>query len=695
MELGNAANVCEMSDDASEESMSSESESDNDIETNGLIATRGRRSTAGNLYATLRANLDDEDLQKELLAEDEDDAGSYEGSAKDGDDDESLESSSEEEDAGPPKQGEDDLTGEKELQKVERAEARQKRKTQDARIKVPALQKKRVKLAHDVKAEDGSASERPRKRSDRTNWLPSATHAPIRQSGRALAVANREIIHANLKQSAERSEKQRRVMKNAAERDRGRRGRMSHLSREERLQRCQAVEQETQEQMGMWERKEAERKRLQEEALARRRAKGIEGPFVRYWSGSVVWQDDRIKVRRVSHGSGRVEAMKVEDETERVEKERAEAERAKAAEKLELERVKLESQRARLERERANNQATGLPAEDAVSGQTTPREDGSSVQSSTGAEPNLTIPRPLRLSAPPESSRSATEVESEQSMDWLQRIQEYAAQPEPAQIPAAPDITADHSPTTEPAATYTPSAPALNVAPPPGQPQPEIYPYPSLTGVPHAYQGHSTRPFPPPHQKPAEPPATFVPPAREQAQRTLVMLELFPELDAPSNPPTTKRSTKPTTSKTDAPLSVLDSDPVKSILLPSSFPPFAPEEAKYLVSRLKRRGNDFPLPPAPNKKRCAITSWPAKYRDPATGLAYADLHQYRIIRRVLAGGCQWSTLLGAWAGPSYGVMGRPAKGVPDGFAKPGDESAAKRGEAKASTRGAAVSGAVQ
>ena len=38
------------------------------------------------------------------------------------------------------------------------------------------------------------------------------------------------------------------------------------------------------------------------------------------------------------------------------------------------------------------------------------------------------------------------------------------------------------------------------------------------------------------------------------------------------------------------------------------------------------------------------------------------------------GGCQWSSFLGAWVGPSYGDTGRPAKGVPDGFGVPVEEA---------------------
>ncbi|KAK3065985.1 hypothetical protein LTR53_017825, partial [Teratosphaeriaceae sp. CCFEE 6253] len=201
-----------------ERSSTSGSESDDDdIETTGLIATRAKRSTAGNLYASLRAELDDETIRQDLLVDDEDDVADYEGSDR-GDDDAAMDSSSDEDDAGPAPEGAaEDLQGESELKKAERAEQRKKRKVQDARLKLPAWQKnrKRVRLADDeAQAADGgegAAAKKPKKKSERADWrLPDAAEAPQRQSARASAVQNREATQAQLQRHFERSEKQKR-----------------------------------------------------------------------------------------------------------------------------------------------------------------------------------------------------------------------------------------------------------------------------------------------------------------------------------------------------------------------------------------------------------------------------------------------------------------------------------------------------
>ncbi|EME84712.1 uncharacterized protein MYCFIDRAFT_59867 [Pseudocercospora fijiensis CIRAD86] len=266
-----------------------------DVSTTGLIATRTKRATAGNLYATLRHNLDDEELQKELLAEDEDDVGDYEGSDKD--DDDAMSSSGDEDDQGPAAEGDkEDLEGEKELKKAERAQNKKKRKLEEAKKRIPNWQKKRVKLADDAKAEDGQPA-KPKKKSERSNWLPTAADAPTRQSSRTSAVANREMVHTNLKESNERSEKQKTVMSKHKERLKA--SQRAPISQEERFAKAARIEKETAREFGRWEREEAERQRIREEQLAAKRKRGIDGPVIRHWSGSVLWEGDKIKNKRL------------------------------------------------------------------------------------------------------------------------------------------------------------------------------------------------------------------------------------------------------------------------------------------------------------------------------------------------------------------------------------------------------------
>ncbi|KAI7084912.1 hypothetical protein KC356_g6335 [Hortaea werneckii] len=617
-----------MSDDESSDS-GSDAPKGEDLDSTGLVATRSKRSTAGNRYASLLANLDDEEVQKQLLVEDEDDVGEYEGSDRD-DEDEALESSSEEDDAGPPKEGDEDFEGEKALKKEERAEIRKKRKAQDAKLKLPAWQKKskKVKLADDVKAEDGATS-KPKKKSERANWLPTDADAPKRQSGRALAVANRESTHANLKQSYERSEKQRKVMKDAAERVQLKKRR--ELSQEQRMEMCSKIAKQTDKEFGRWEREEEERQKARDEQLAAKRKRGVEGPFVRHWTGSVMWEGDKIKIKRMSHGSRKEEDKNGQNEAPlNVDKRPAnETEANEASNNVDAQHVK--------ESHTPMSLAQAHSPASLATGQTVPPAGNPNSATSVASVPPP--PPPPEPTAPSQAPSS-----------WLQGIHDYAAQ-QPAQ--QQPQLTPYSVPTASAAAAPTP---------------PSAYPLP-----PAGPSQHPSTPmhqsWPPGSQKfsvdlPSAPPPA--PPVQEQAQRSLIMLEEFEELE--------------NAVKRNKAASVLEPTAPASIMLPDSYPSLTPEETRYLVTKHSRKAGGA-LPPGPSKPRCAILAHKeARFRDPSTGLPYFDMHMYKIIQRVLAGGCQWSSLLGAWVGPRCdGVMGRPARGVPEGFAGP---SKAVRKESK-------------
>lgn len=84
---------------------------------------------------------------------------------------------------------------------------------------------------------------------------------------------------------------------------------------------------------------------------------------------------------------------------------------------------------------------------------------------------------------------------------------------------------------------------------------------------------------------------------------------------------------------------------------------------------------------------CAITSYPARYRDPATGLAYCNAYAYREIQRLQRGEYHWSKLVGAYVGQgTYAARGVPArfltgKSADEGGAASGASSGAAEGQA--------------
>ena len=60
---------------------------------------------------------------------------------------------------------------------------------------------------------------------------------------------------------------------------------------------------------------------------------------------------------------------------------------------------------------------------------------------------------------------------------------------------------------------------------------------------------------------------------------------------------------------------------------------------------------------------CPITGLAAKYRDPSTGIAYANRHAYGKLQELKRHEHTWSSMLGCYVGRA-GIV---ARGVPDGF----------------------------
>ncbi|KAL9118080.1 MAG: hypothetical protein Q9187_005377 [Circinaria calcarea] len=67
--------------------------------------------------------------------------------------------------------------------------------------------------------------------------------------------------------------------------------------------------------------------------------------------------------------------------------------------------------------------------------------------------------------------------------------------------------------------------------------------------------------------------------------------------------------------------------------------------------------------PKPTVELCAITGQPARFRDPRTGLAYANSYAYKEIQKLRNGGSRWSNLLGCYVGSASTA----ARGVPERF----------------------------
>jgi vacuolar protein sorting-associated protein 72 len=493
----------------------------------------------------------------------------------------------------------------------------------------------------------------------------------------------RTHVHENLKLSNVRSENQKKVMANHIQKSKA--NKRADLTQEERLTKAARIERETAKEFGRWEREEAERQRIREEMLAAKRRRNIEGPVVRIWSGSVIWEGDKIKVKRV-HQQEKVEEVKDEEVVKgsKGEADKKEKEADKNDRKDGDGDISMVDGKADMAEKPAITDKDTVPAAAPVVHLASEVPNGDSA----GSKPSLPDPMPdlttAASTAPASAEQNSHLSEGSKPQDiaqpqtsLLDGIHAYATQPEPT----TPSSQLQAVPPPQAASTnvYLPSAPSVTSGPlaalqhPPSTSHTTPVSHQSGQSTPQSYSGWPAAPLQPSFQQfqlaqqPAPPPPPPEPLLREHAQRSLLILSQFPALA----PPTTGRSKSGPKVKETA----LDATPLSETLVPGSHPPFNSDESRYLLSKLRKKGTVVDtrtnetsmLPPAPAKAVCALTSWPAKFKDPRTGLPYADLPTYKMIKRMLAGGCAWSGVLGAWVGPRYGEMGRPAKGVPEGF----------------------------
>ena len=68
-------------------------------------------------------------------------------------------------------------------------------------------------------------------------------------------------------------------------------------------------------------------------------------------------------------------------------------------------------------------------------------------------------------------------------------------------------------------------------------------------------------------------------------------------------------------------------------------------------------------PPRPTQEICTITGEKARFRDPKTGMGYANSKAYAELQKLASGSAQWSTLLGCYVGSTSTA----AEGVPTLF----------------------------
>lgn len=253
--------------------------------TEWLAVGREKRATAGNRMKSMLANEEpDSDLEL-LFAEDDDDQG-----FTDVDDDASdahLDSSSDEEDnaAG----ADDEMAGEKELERQakEKKSAQRKRKAQEH---LPAKFRKKVRIDPTTsRAVTEAPAPRPKKKSERASWLPTAADAPTRASSRSTTKLSKEQLYTQMQErEARRLKLVKQMEKQAAKREAARKPAMTQT---ERMKEAERTEKKNSKSLNRWEVAEKQREDERKEKLAALNQRTLRGPFITFWSGTRAWKD--------------------------------------------------------------------------------------------------------------------------------------------------------------------------------------------------------------------------------------------------------------------------------------------------------------------------------------------------------------------------------------------------------------------
>lgn len=669
---------------SSSSSGNSGSSSDSDSDDNGsddeqaqvewLATSRARRSNAGNRMKSMLAReepdaADDSDLDL-LFAEDDDDAGFMDVEQGDGSDVQ-MDSSSDDEDHD---EGGDELDGEKELENLAREKRRlaNKRKAQNA---IPAKFRKKVRI--DQRPTRTSASpalstapsvttSRPRKKSDRTSWLPTPADMPTRASQRQTTKLSKAQLHEKMRIDDLRRQKQAEQAEKKAKKLEALK--KPPMTQAERLAEAASVEKRNSKSLNRWEEAEKQREEERLKKIAALNSRRLEGPFVRFWSG--VLELDEAQQKRIG--------LMVSMEEKPRKKRQTAAE--KAAEKVEAAKAAASPSTIAPTAELPTGGAMPLAAMTAgvlpltrVSGPVFAPIDDSAMSHATTHSAGPTTPAAgatvaIESSTPPlagplysTASFAAPEASSyDQSTPSVDHSQISSEQSRPAMLSAT--LSAVASATTQDKPNASSGVLAAPILAPPFENAP------SDPGSQMPTSGLSA---------PAMRSNVLALPDVSQSTSSLSLQIETAKFSAPCGPDmqlTGKSSSaqapqpaqanipeKTSNSLHDVDGHNVDGSPEPGIgqsregrvsrhyILLQNFDEDAIKDKHAQTRILFGRKMMKLTKPAPTAL-CAITNYPAQYRDPQTGLPFANSYAYKEIRRLLRHEYKFSNILGTWVG---------------------------------------------
>ncbi|KAK2746060.1 hypothetical protein FQN57_003400 [Myotisia sp. PD_48] len=672
-----------------------------------LAKSRGRRSTAGkHMHALMDADAED-DLTL-LFAEEEDDeefeSGEDEketGEVTNAADDMELDSSSDEEDHTGTAQ-DNELEGEQELEKQEKADRLAKKRKASQRdpagFKIPALPK-RVKI--DPTASIPPSGPKKRKRSERISWLPAPEDGPRRSSSRRQTMENKELTHARLKRSEQKRIQLIATMEEAARRKEITKPK-KQMTQADRLAEAEATERLNTGSLSRWEEMEEKRneeRRLKLEALQNRR---LEGPVITFWSGIAKWVNDKL----VQVGGKTFRQAEADVNKKKHDKHQLHG-KDTVIQPSSMERSATEIPTQPLSADRpATEQQTTQPSTErpATEQQTHPSTERSATDNPTigqcekmdidaTSKADERTEEPLKRVDPTEVNNQPPPQDT--SVSFLDGIHLYASMPESTAALVSPTPVL-----VNPQADTTAAIPAVSEQ---STNQPEQATQQTSNSIPRDQPTQNL------NANPASIPISDTQPTTQTADIQISTTDGGPSASnanissdkAPVSNPTRAIGPNSTTTHSDA-TPAIDTNASLSDTIPGSTtspaldanatqpntgppepshtPPTERSSRTCIVLENFESSNTQekegvailfnPKKPVklqkPTPEYCPITSRAARYRDPLTGLSYSNALAYREIRQVLANRYAWSGTFGCFVGP----IGVGARGVPERFLAP-------------------------
>lgn len=477
-----------------------------------LALGREKRANAGNRMRGLVEDEAEDELT--LLFGEEGEDEEFEESADEGSDNQLTDSEDEDRASNP----DDELAGEKEIEREAKAERAKKRKKED--VLLAPRKKHKASPATD---HTEVAVSRPKKKKDHVFTLAEEGDSRVRVSLREATKATREVMREKMKVDKERHDAMTaRLEEKRIQRERDK---PKEMTQADRLNEAERVEKKNAKSLNRWEameRKRAEEQKAKLEALQNRK---LEGPVISWWSGVARWLGERLT--RV--GSRQTQAVPAVSEP----KKRGRKPKHANIEAPTTKEGTAESSNTGTPVGSATASNPEIPAEKNVSVNPAPSKDTSlAIQQST-TPPILSIPNsPPPVPIPPESpGGNASTEEQHPPASFLSGIHEYASlSTEPTQPPTVPLLS---------------QSPSFSIQGAQSSP---------IISTPVSQQPGNLLPSSTPDQAPLLDPVPAPPPEPSHSTRNLIVLQNFESLSNPSSSHpilfTSKRAPKPSSEST-------------------------------------------------------------------------------------------------------------------------------------------------